>query len=63
MEIAVLILALGLFIFLFYMFSRVISALKVSLYEIKDILKVMDKKLTKMEKILDKQYRPYGRRF
>jgi hypothetical protein len=62
MEIAILILASSLFIFLFYMFSRALQTTTKSFSAIQDTLAEMNGKLDKIKAILIKIYRLFSKR-
>ena len=61
MEIAILILAVGFFLFLYFMFSRVVRDMNEYYADIKLTLGELEKKLDEMENSIIKHYRPYSR--
>ena len=60
MEIALLILSCSLFIYLFYMFDRVLRAVNETFSEAQHTLEEMNKKLDAIEVTVKKHYRSYG---
>ncbi len=59
MEIAILILAVSFFIFLFYMFSRAMKTATKNFSEIQHSLGEIYQKLDKLEAIFNRDYRPF----